>query len=263
MQQAAIHDYLVQYFKANDCAIIENRNGFLKVKLTVDLDKLLMNRPFYWHYIEKIGGQAETATLTLRTAETLEEGEFIHFGSPRLHQIFRSAKTLAPYIRLFQQVSPKSGRLGLDPWLGINYKISYQCDLKKDRILSLGLQLINGTLVGGFQDVLESLSLTPKIPDFCYTLNPLIKPVSGIRRIEAFIEDTLQKEPADWAASAVERWHSDMELLDAFYEEDGDGEKPEAYFQEKKALKAQYEPKIHVNLINCGLFYLQSKTFLK
>lgn len=55
MQQQEIHSYLLKYFQANDCEIIENNSGQLTVQLTIDLDKRLMNRPFYWTYIEKTG----------------------------------------------------------------------------------------------------------------------------------------------------------------------------------------------------------------
>ncbi|RYM06037.1 hypothetical protein EWH99_04065 [Sporolactobacillus sp. THM7-7] len=260
MQQAAIHDFLVKYFKASGCRIFsEAHKDLLKVKLTKEMDKRLMNRPFYWHYIEKTGGIPETATLVFRTSPDLEEGEFVHFGSPRLHQILDSTKDLAPFIRLYQNL-PSDSSPALEPWLGINYKISYQCDLKKDRICSVGLQLINGTLIDGFQEILQTLALTPKMPDYCYTLRPLVKTASGIGRIERFIESALKEEKTDWAQLAEKRWTRDRELLNAFYEQQNP--KPESYFQECEALKEQYEPRILVQYINAGLFYLQSSSFL-
>ncbi|MTT32663.1 hypothetical protein GMB86_11665 [Terrilactibacillus sp. BCM23-1] len=260
MKQAAIHDYLYKYFKSNNCEILENHHSQLKVKLTVDLDKLLMNRPFYWHYMEKINQQPETAVLTFKTDPKDEgDGEFIHFGSPRLHQIFQSAQQLAPFIRLFHIVPALENKsIALKPWLGLNIKVSYQCDVKKDRILSLGLQLINGTLIDQFQSLLESLPLTPKIPDYCYTLQPLIRPLSGIRRIESYLVTMLKGETHDWASDAIRRWEHDLHLLDQFYDEE---EKPETYHSEKEALKSQYEPKIHVQFINGGLFYLHDSAF--
>lgn len=257
MKQAAIHDYLVQYFQANDCDIVWNRDGLLKVKLTTDLDKLLMNRSFYWHYIEKIGGIPETTTLSLKTIQSDEEGEFVHFGSPRLHQIFSSTRKLAPYIRLYHHAEQKTTSSSpLAPWIGVNMKVSYQCDLKRDRFLSLGLHLINGTIVTDFHDQLDALVLTPKIPDFCYTLAPMIKPLSGLRRLEAFIQQGIQSEEHQWAALANERWQDNQKLLDHFYEDEE--EKPTAYSKEKVALKELYEPKITIQIINGGLFYLES-----
>ncbi|RYL92368.1 hypothetical protein EWI07_09850 [Sporolactobacillus sp. THM7-4] len=260
MQQAEIHEFLVNYFTASGCQLLPvSEKDQIKVKLTKEMDKLLMNRPFYWHYIENTGGIPETATLLLRTDSQTEEGELIHFGSPRLHQILDSTKKLAPFIRLYQNLPPHSAP-ALEPWLGINYKISYQCDLKKDRICSTGLQLINGTIIDGFQEMLERLDLIPKLPDYCYTLSPLIKIKSGMARIEHFIESVLKKEETDWAENAGKRWSRDRELLDSFYEQQNP--KPDTYFKEIEALRDQYEPRILVQFINAGLFYLQSSTFI-
>lgn len=260
MQQAAIHDFLTDFFTASGCTLMPVPDSdVLKVKLNKEIDKLLMNRPFYWHYIEQTGGTPETATLVFRTDDKAEEGELIHFGSPRLHQIFDAALKLAPYIRLYQNLPPQSSS-ALEPWLAINAKISYKCDLKKDRICSIGLQLINGTLIDGFQDILDKLPLLPKMPDYCYTLSPLIRIGSGIKRIETFLESVLKSEPTGWADDAGKRWARDQELLDSFYEQQDP--KPETYFQEKEAIREQYQPRILVQFINAGLFYLKSSTFL-
>ena len=40
----------------------------------------------------------------------------------------------------------------LKPWIGLNVKISYQCDRKKDVFNSIGLNLINGQMVENFHD---------------------------------------------------------------------------------------------------------------
>ncbi|MFT8317460.1 MAG: YqhG family protein [Sporolactobacillus sp.] len=261
MQQAEIHDYLIRFFSASGCTLLPaSRPGSpIKVKLTEKMDQLLMNRPFYWHYIKQIGGTPETATLLLRTNDQSKEGEFLHFGAPRLHQIFDTAKKLGPYIRLYQKI-PEGRASALEPWIGINMKISYQCDLKKDRVSSMGLQLINGTMIEGFQEMLGKLDLSPRLPNYLYTLRPLITVESGIKRIARHIEDRLKAEPIDWANDAGSRWIHDQELLNSFYEHQD--QKPESYFQEKEALKQQYQPRIEASLINAGLFYLQSASFI-
>ncbi|WEG14295.1 YqhG family protein [Pullulanibacillus sp. KACC 23026] len=261
MRQEAIHDYLETYFRASGCDILESRPHFLKVKLTVDMDKRLMNRPFYWHYVEKLGNQPETATLTLKTAFNGDEGELIHFGSPRLHQIFQSTKEMARYIRLYEEAPNSSQqKIGLVPWLCINTKISYCCDVKKDMLLSLGINLLNGMIVRDFHESMTKLSLTPKIPDFCYTMSPLIKPVSGLKRLEAIVEKLIQEEEHKWAEAAHKRWENDLDLLNRFYETIEEDEDPEQakvnYDKEKEALRQQYEPHIRVSILNGGLFYL-------
>jgi hypothetical protein len=262
MQQQEIHEFLERYFLATNCEIQENNHGYMVVQLTNELDKLLMNRPFYWHYLEKTGGTPNPMKLTLITdsqaAHSHVKGETIHFGSPRLHQIFKSTKSLAAYIRLYENHDNLFGRqTPLYPWLGINVKISYQCDRKRDVFKSIGLQLINGMMVENFHDRLLQIPLTPKIPDYSFTLSPLVMPKSGLRRIEQYLRRIIGQEDHTWAEEARIRWQKDLNLLDHFYEEEE--ERKESYEIEKAALKEQYEPKILISIINGGLFYLTER----
>ncbi|MCU9613854.1 YqhG family protein [Caldibacillus lycopersici] len=260
MKQQEIHSFLNQFFTANDCEIENHPGQYLSVQLTIDMDKALMNRPFYWHYVEKTGGVPNPQKLTLITDyEKAKEikGELIHFGSPRLHQIFAISKRLGGFIRLFEdQHASISSNIPLIPWLCINMKISYCCDRKKDSFRSIGLNLINGAMAENFQDQLNSFQnqLVAKIPDFCFTLSPLIKPQSGLRRIEQYITNDIEKDDHSWADEARKRWQEDEKLLNHFYEDME--EKPESYYSEKEALQEQYEPKITVSIINGGIFYL-------
>ncbi|WP_374724580.1 YqhG family protein [Calidifontibacillus erzurumensis] len=257
MQQQDIHNFLKRYFSSNGCEIIENSPGHLVVQLTVELDKELMNRPFYWHYIEKTGGQGTPMKLTFITDRKKVpdgvKGEAIHFGSPRLHQIFRSTKKMASSIRMFEQVETNVNR-ALYPWLLVNLKASYICDRKKDLLFSLGLNLINGVMIDQAHKKIMKKNLTPKIPDYCFTLSPLIKPKSGLKRIERMVMQIIENDDHQWAEEAHKRWQKDLHLLDHFYEDLE--EKRESYFTEKAALEAQYKPKIKIEIINGGLFYL-------
>lgn len=265
MQQEKIHSYLESFFKANSCDIIENEPGYLTVQLTINMDKELMNRPFYWHYLEKTNGVPNPMKLTLITDQQKApgdlKGEVMHFGAPRLHQIFQSTTRLGSYIRLFEKVTSPGGSIPLHPWLCANFMVSYQCDMKKDQLHSIGLHLVSGTLVENFQEKLEKLELTPKIPDLCFNMTPLIKPQSGLKRIEQFIEQSISRQDHSWADSARQRWNEDLKLLDHFYE-DLD-EKPDCYHLEKEALRELYEPQINVSVQNGGIFYLTPQAIFK
>ncbi|MGG3469978.1 YqhG family protein [Neobacillus pocheonensis] len=261
MQQQEIHNFLMSYFQANDCQIVENKPGFLTVQLTIELDKELMNRPFYWHYLEKTGGIPNPMKLTFITNQEVApenvKGEIIHFGSPRLHQIFESTKNLASYIRLYENHRYGSSQTPMLPWLCMNVKISYQCDRKRDIFKSIGLQLINGQMVEDFHERLLKIPLTPKIPDYSFTLSPLVKPKSGMSRIENYLKSMIAEEDHSWAEDAKKRWEQDLQLLDHFYEDAE--EENDSYETERQALKEQYEPKINISFINGGLFYLTEK----
>ncbi|PLR85971.1 hypothetical protein CVD25_04460 [Bacillus canaveralius] len=259
MQQQEIHQYLERYFIANSCHIEEDHPAYMTVQLTIELDKELMNRPYYWLYLEKTGGTPNPAKLTLITnpKQVPEQikGETIHFGSPRLHQIFQSTKKLAPYIRLYENAAGSfPNHTPLLPWLAVNLKISYQCDRKRDIFKSIGLQLVNGQLVEQFHDKLLNTELTPKLPDYTFTLSSMIMPKSGLKRIENYLANIIESEDHSWAEEATERWQKDLKLLDHFYEDEVD--KQESYETEKEALREQYEPIIKISIINGGLFYL-------
>lgn len=258
MQQLEIHNFLLRYFQANECEITENGPGYLTVQLSIELDKELMNRPFYWHYLEKTGGAPNPMKLTFITNPQLApenlKGETIHFGSPRLHQIFQSTKKLASYIRLYENHRNNNQQTPLMPWLCMNVKISYQCDRKRDIYKSIGLQLINGQMIEGFHERLQNVQLTPKIPDYSFTLSPLVKPKSGMSRIENYLKAMIEEDNHSWAEDARNRWEQDLRLLHHFYEDAQ--EENESYETEKKALQDQYEPKINISFINGGLFYL-------
>jgi hypothetical protein len=267
MQQQEIHSYLKNFFTTNNCTIEQDNGKYMTVQLTIEMDKLLMNRPFYWHYIEKIGAEPNPQKITFITDFNelgKTKGELIHFGSPRLHQIFNVIKKQGGFIRLFEN---KSGSPNLNvplyPWLCLNVKISYICDHRKDRLQSYGVNLMNGTIIYDFHDQLftNQIHLVAKMPDFAFTFTPLIKPQSGIRRIKQLIENEIATDDHTWAEDAKKRWAEDAKLLDAFFEDEE--ERPERYYIEKEALKNQYEPKIHVSIINGGIFYLTQHSLIK
>lgn len=262
MQPQEIHNYLLQYFQANNCKIVENNPNKMTVQLTIDLDKQLMNRPFYWHYIEKTDRVPEPAVLKLITnfhkanLKNRSNGEIISFGSPRLQQIFNSVQQQGAFIRLYEQQNYLT-QTPLYPWLCLNVKVSYQCDLKKDVFYSFGLQLVNGKFVTDFYNYLCTVSLTPKIPDYSFTISPLIMPESGLKRIQNKLTTIIKEQDNSWAQAARQRWEKDLQLLNNFYEGGENKNLKEAsYLNEKNSLQKQYEPKIIVSIVNGGLFYL-------
>ncbi|UOY93983.1 YqhG family protein [Ectobacillus sp. JY-23] len=261
MQQHEIHHYLHRFFTANHCEVLAQTDYHLDVQLTIEMDKLLMNRPFYWHYLEKTGGVPNPMRLTFITDQNKApedlKGEPIHYGSPRLHQIFGVSRNLGSYIRMYERVHAQGQQTPLHPWLGVNIKVSYQCDRKKDTLYSLGLHLLTGTMVNNFHETLQQVPLTPKIPDFCFTLSPIIKPQSGIKRVEEALKSIISQEDHTWATEARKRWNHDLQLLHKFYEDKE--ELPDSFEVEKQALKEQYEPQIVMQVINAGLFYLSPR----
>lgn len=246
--------FLQNYFTSHHCKIINNDNGVLTVQLTEAMDKALMNRPFYWHYINRIDMKGEPFTLTLITNPNKRDknGEWVHFGSTRLHQIINHLKKNEVYTQLFQAIGTNS-HTPLYPWLLTNIKVSYIGMQKKDELFSIGLNLINGQMNLEMMEKLKQYSFNRKISDFCYPLTSLIKLSDGFIRIKKIIEDYLKNQSHDWAIESLKKLEDEISLVEQFYDIDADESKLQ---REIEDIKNRYKPRISYKVVNGGIFYL-------
>ena len=115
------------YFQANECAIIENGPGYLTVQLTIELDKELMNRPFYWHYLEKTGGIPNPMKLTFITnpqiaPENIEGRNHPFWLSPTSPNISFNEKACKLHSGYMRIILNRNQQTPLMPWLCMNVK---------------------------------------------------------------------------------------------------------------------------------------------
>jgi len=258
MKITDLHNFLATFFKSQQCELVENNDGLLTVQLTEEMDKALMNRPFYWHYIKSTGHKGQPMKLTFITNPntTDENGEWIHFGSPRLQQIMQFLKQTCKYIKLFQKVTTHQ-RTALYPWLLINIKISYNGKQKKDEMFSIGLNLVNGVMEENMMELLNKLNLQKSISDYCYTISPLIKLTSGFTRIEKVLDHYISDQEHKWADEAIETLNEEITMIEHFYHKEDD------QLQLKKEIKEitdRYTPTISYEVINGGIIYLMETT---
>ncbi|KOP71442.1 hypothetical protein AMS59_18665 [Lysinibacillus sp. FJAT-14745] len=258
MYPQQVHSYLRQFFIENDCRILGEDHHYLTVQLTVDIDKRIMNRPFYWQYVEATNSEANPAQVTFITNQTVSPGslygEVIHFGSPRMNQLFLATRELGAYVQLFEKVDNAIGQVILTPWLGVNFKVSYCCDRTKEMLYSFGINLLTGIIKEDFHETICESEFDTVPADNAFHVQCIIKPVRALERLNATIEKIIERDDHSWATEAKKRWQRDQRVLDYFYEEEED--KPECYDIEKKALEEQYDTKIKIEIINGGLFYL-------
>ncbi|MFD2759397.1 YqhG family protein [Lentibacillus juripiscarius] len=249
-----LHHFLESYFTAHHCSILHNQDGMLTVQLTEKMDRALMNRPFYWHYIKKMGHPGDPKQLTLITDPEKRDGkhEWVHFGSPRLHQILNHLHANEKYTKLFE-AKDTNQKAALFPWLVANIKISYQGKQKKDEMVSIGLHLVNGTMKVGMMEEMEDKSMQNSISDYCYTIAPIITLKSGFKRMETVLEDYVQNQPHDWAETSLKTMEEEINLLRHFYK--GENEDNEIR-KEMDEIKERHYPSIHFEVINGGVFYL-------
>lgn len=259
MYAEQVHHYLKTFFKETDCELIMDEGHSLTVQLTIDIDKKIMSRPFYWQYIEATNAIPNPARLTLITDRTkLEQplfGEIIHFGSGKLHQIFKATKELGSFVKMYEAVNSEGEQVLLTPYFCVNYKVSYYCDHTKENLYSLGINLLNGNVQNQFHELVTTLQLTRNTPKNVYCIPYIIKPTRALERLDLFIQNIIKDDDHHWADEAKKRWEKEQEILDYFYE--GVEEKPESYHIEKLALKERFHPRIKVEIINGGIFYLK------
>lgn len=258
MYPQQVHSYLENFFLENSCSILGKNDHYITVQLTIDMDKRIMNRPFYWQYVEATNGEPNPAQVTFITDQNrLEEkiiGEVVHFGSPRLSQLFQVTKELGAFVQMFEVVPDHHIKPLLTPWLGVNYKVSYCCDQTKEMLYSFGINLMTGEIVEDFQETICNLNLNLVKSAHAFPVQYIIKPTRALNRLDEKIEQLIWQDDHTWAEEAKKRWERSQRVLDYFYEDEED--KPECYEIERKALEEQYDSKIKIQIINGGLFYL-------
>lgn len=251
-----INTFLRDYFQLNECPILQEQNGVLTVQLTEKMDKRLMNRPFYWQYVKSIGKHGEPMKLTLITnpVNRHSKGEWVHFGSPRYVQILNHLKEEHRFTKLYQRDFVQEEKTELHPWLILNQKISYIGRQKRDELFSLGLNLINGQMKTNMMTFLDALTLQPSIPDFSYTISPLIKLKSGYLRVQSVLYDYVTQQKHPWAVEARAKMEEDVDLAKHFFHDEADHAQLDKEISE---IRNRYEPRICIQTINGGLFYLK------
>ncbi|MHA6260765.1 YqhG family protein [Sporosarcina sp. CAU 1771] len=254
-----IHSYISRFFTENNCQILSKNNHYIEVQLTVEMDKKIMNRPFYWSYIESIGEVPNPARITMITNKNkLEEdvrGELVHIGSPRLSQLFAVTKEMGSFVQMYEHgIGQTDRQLILTPWLGVNYKVAYCSDQTKEMLFSYGLNLMTGQVVEDFQESICELNLHANIPSNTFHLPYTITPIRALERLEAIVDNFIEQESHEWVEKAKVKYKKDRLVLEYFYE--GVEDKPECYEVEKQAMEQQYKQVIKIDIVNGGLFYL-------
>lgn len=251
-----VENFIYNYFIENKCHVTKPKPHILEVTLTEEMDKKIMNRPFYWHYIDMTSQKGEPATIKFITDPTNKssEGEWIHFGSPRFQKIVTELRTSAKFTRLFQRVSTTS-RTPLYPWLIINVKIIYKGIVSKEEIFSVGLNLINGQMHTDMMEKLINEKFQKQISDYCYSLSPIIRINSGYNRMIKVFEHYINNQQHQWALLAMKRFEEEKTLIEDYFKNHLEDVDKERIIHEAME---RYQPTISFEIINGGLFYLTS-----
>ena len=257
MHAKEIHTFLHQFFRENQCEILHGNDYYLTVQLTIDMDKKIMNRPFYWRYIESVNEPPNPAQLTLITdMQNIPKGfkgEVIHPGSPRLHQLFRVTREMGRFVKLFEKTEAASQNV-LTPWLGVNYKVSFISHQTKEMLHSVGMNLMTGAVEKDFQETVMKRDIASYPAECAFHLPYTITPARALERLDHVVNGLIDSEDHAWMEESRRRWRKDRAVLDYFHA--GQHEINVAYEREKQAIEERFKPRITVEISNGGLFYL-------
>lgn len=195
--------------------------------------------------------------------------EHLHFGSSRLEQLFQSTQHNGSFVYMFEEpnqrvLHPYDSR-PYTVWLGINYFVEFCSDRKREEIHSLGISLVTGHCVEQFHKLLESKRLSPRIPPNVHIAKNGLSYVKAMSIAEQIIEKKLKSYNYSWAEDAKERLSEELKRLASYYEpmikqaenDEQRAELNQLIEKRKEEIRWQYEPRITVSVINCGLFHLE------
>jgi len=250
--------FLNQFFKAKKCSILFTDKEHIHVQLTVELDKALMNRPFYWQYIEATNQNGIPQKLAFTTnIKDQTEYIWIHYGSPWLKRIYDYILKNNHIIQLYE-IHQTNVQTVLQPWLLTNYLVIFEGKQRKEYYFSVGLNLINGAIATDMMERLQNIPLAPNISAYCYVTSPIITIESGFLRIENFVTNQIKNENMNWASDSLKMMNEESHMATYFY-----ANNQTQLEIETAAIRNRFEPTIKHKIIQGGVIYLSNNILQK
>ena len=197
--------------------------------------------------------------------------EDLSFGSSRLQQIFQACKKTGSFLYVFENPGSRQRHTLLpasyEPWLGICFKVEYLCDMKREEIHYFGISLSSGQVETQFKERIERVPLQQRLPENVSILPTMLNLEEGKIRIEQLLRSAVETKDHSWAEAARGRLHEELGIIDAYYshlltdEKDEDREKAKGQYEARIAeIRWQFEPRVSISVINCGIFHLRAGT---
>lgn len=194
--------------------------------------------------------------------------EDVSYGSRRLQQIWDAARQDGSYVYLFEQPGDLQRRAlfsaAYEPWLAVCFKVEMTCDVKKEDLHFMGISLLSGEITDDFRHLLVGKNLSPRLPENVH-INPAELSVTKAAEIlQSNLTSKLSQLDYQWAEQAQERLKDELAIIDAYYEnmmnepeEEKNDHIREQYTRRRSEMTWQYEPKVKISAITCGLFHLR------
>lgn len=194
--------------------------------------------------------------------------EPVSYGTRRLHQIFGAAREGGSYVNLFEQ--PDQHQLTArspvvyEPWLSVIFKAEFACDLKREELHWIGISLKSGKIVPDFDTMVAARILSPQLAGNMHVQPVKLSIAEAADALESYLGNELKNRDYSWAEQARERLREELAVIDHYYDnliKEQEEEKKEAMKEHHHArrdeMKWQYDPKVAVSAINCGIFHLR------
>lgn len=194
--------------------------------------------------------------------------EDVIYGSRRLQQIFAAAKDGGRYVNLFElplqrQLNARTPVM-YESWLGACFKVEFTCDLKREELHFLGISLRSGQIQQDFGKLLNRKQLSPQMAGNMHVQTAKLSIQEATRALEQHVLRQIQHRDYSWADQARERLAEELSVVDLYYEDllKGQDEERQIAIREqfqarREEMQWQYEPKVVVSVMNCGLFHLR------
>lgn len=197
--------------------------------------------------------------------------EDISFGSRRLQQIFAATREGGRYVNLFEQAGPEQvdarKPIKYETWLGVCFKVEFVCDLKREEIHFLGISMRTAQIQKDFGKLLAGKELSPQLAANMHIPAAKLPLTAAAAQLENHLLEEIRGLDYQWSELARARLAEELTVIDLYYEDllkEPDEAKQaavqEQYNARRQEMSWQYEPKVQISAINCGLFHLRLQT---
>lgn len=193
--------------------------------------------------------------------------EDLYFGSRRLDQLFAAAKNGGGFVYLFQEPDKRPlhplDSVAYTAWLGVNMKVEFACDRKREEFHSFGVSLATGQIAERFHEQLLGLRMTPRLPPNVHIAKNGLSLNRALTMIEQTLEKKLRAYDYGWAVGAAARLEDELAQVEHYYrpllESAEDETRPriqEQFDNRQSEIRWQFEPRVRASVINGGIFHL-------
>ena len=269
MDQTQVRSFTERYLQAMNCQIIESTPKMIDVKLSIEADQALLNRPMYWMYVEQMNLPANPAQFRFYFEETEESrgfySDYLYYGAARFAQMLDSAQKHGRFVRLYQHADQADKKTptarSYHPFLAVHYQLAYICDQKKDRLCYLAIDLQTGEIYPSFYIWAKKQQWTHQLPPSRYLLPAQLTLHEAVGRLEAYLQRQLEQEDSTWAEEANERLKDEYQRIESYYPDEHSLSEEQQKEKQQRLRESvwQLAPRIEVNALNAGLFYLDER----